>query len=434
MYVIERRQRMKLSKFNIIVDNKDLTCIIYNSSTGGILELDGKYKKMFLKASKSNDFSNLPKDLLDTLKAGDIIKDDIDEIAALKIFNNMVRMSSDNIGLTIAPTTTCNFRCPYCYEKGASISTMDDKIINETINFINKMSIDKNQLNITWYGGEPLLHVDIIEKITNGIVDKERLHYNANIVTNGYFLTREMAEKLYKLNVMYAQITINGPPEIHNIRRCLPNGEDTFYVIMKNIENICDILRISIRVNVDKENICRVDEILNVLEQKNLIKKVGLYLAPVDNINESCNQHNCLNSLEFSKEEAEFIRRNLKRGYNFINIPSGQQQICGAVSLQSYIIDPLGNLYKCWDEIGRKETSVGSVFEPITLNANMIKWLGYNFLDFHKECEDCNILPLCMGGCPYHNYNAKEKHCHALKYNAKEMVAILSDYKKSVRN
>lgn len=71
----------------------------------------------------------------------------------------------------------------------------------------------------------------------------------------------------------------------------------------------------------------------------------------------------CFSDKEFSEEEFNFYIEALKRGFNLINIPGQNLGICGAISLNNYVIDPLGDLYKCWNEIGRKEKAVGNVVE-----------------------------------------------------------------------
>lgn len=63
--------------------------------------------------------------------------------------------------------------------------------------------------------------------------------------------SRGVAEDLKLLDIKSVQITIDGPPEIHNKRRKVINGEDSFDVILRNIRNIYDLLDITIRINVD---------------------------------------------------------------------------------------------------------------------------------------------------------------------------------------
>lgn len=414
---------MKLSQYNLVQKIENNT-VIYNTLSAGILVLNKEYSEKYNTLSQTNNFENLDEELKNALNKGKmILADEIDELELVQAHNNLQRFDENNLALTIAPTLACNFQCPYCYERGRDYHTMNEDITAATISYINEHAKNTDNLSIMWYGGEPLLAVDVIENITKGIENKANLHYRAGIVTNGYLLNKAMALKLKHLNITEAQITIDGPPEIHNKRRKLPNGEDTFFTIFKNIAEVCDLLSITIRVNVDKENINNIEEILDYLDKYALNGKVGFYLAPVDNINGTCNVSTCFNSKEFSKEQMNFMKKNFKRGYVTVNIPHYTPGICCAISKTNIIIDPLGDIYKCWNEIGDHNSKVGNIKEGISLNSNYMQWINYDFLTDTK-CKKCKLLPICLGGCPYKYIKTGKRECHPMKYKIKELVEL----------
>lgn len=425
-------EKMKLSKFNIYVEYKN-DLLIYNTLSGGILRLTTPYvqKIQQLRQCPNIIFDNEDNELFDNLRLGEmIIENDIDELAYLKAHNTLLRFSSSSYGLTIAPTMKCNFRCPYCYEKGHNLHTMTPEIVEKTKTFIQNLSQTTKTLSIAWYGGEPLLALDIIKEISKTAIDSFGDNYEAYMVTNGYLLTEENIHCLKEICVKDIQITIDGPPDIHNKLRKLPNGEDTFFVIIKNIQAAIRIypeLKITIRVNTDKNNISRVDEILDYLQKYNLKDKVHLYLAPVDNINDTCNSSYCFTNEEFAQEQLDFIKRNHKENYHFAHLPKANPYICGAVSINSCIIDPLGNIYKCWDDIGRQEYIAGNLDDGLSRAENTTKWLNYDFLE--ANCKECAFLPLCMGGCPNYKIRSGQNRCMPIKQNAIELVKLMYDLK-----
>lgn len=421
---------MKVSRFNIIEEVED-GILIYNTNSNGILKLNKDYARKYKDLIKNK--GEIDKEFEEALLYGKmIIRDqDGDELDKIFIENKLRRFGGNQIDLTIAPTTACNFRCPYCYEKGKEYTSMNEDTVQKVKEYIEKLKENYKYIGITWYGGEPLLALSTIKELMESVYDNfDKNHVYSNIVSNGYLLTEDTANELKKYNISDIQITIDGPPEIHNKRRILPSKEDTFFTIFDNMKSALNIypdLHISIRVNIDKTNINGVDEIISYLKQYDLFKKVSLYLAPVSNINETSNESNCFNMKEFAVEELNFIKRNHDKGYSFIGLPSRNIGICGAVSINSYLIDPLGDMYKCWNDISCLNEKIGSVYdEKINLNGNMTKWLSYS-IEKDEECIRCPYLPVCMGGCPSYRIRGMNKKCHVIKENAKQIVHLIYD-------
>ncbi|MGV2805061.1 SPASM domain-containing protein [Clostridium perfringens] len=414
---------MKLSQFNVKKEINGNT-IIYNTLSSGILMLNPEYSRYY-SALEKNGFTE-KEDLLSELKKGGmLINNDIDEIGTLNLESKFQRYSSEYLSLTIAPTLECNFACPYCYEKGHRYSEMDENIQKDLINFLDNFSNIKN-INISWYGGEPLLKLDLLESITKQILDKlHNTNFNANIVTNGYYLTKENAIRLKNINVSHVQVTLDGNKETHDKRRILLNGNGTFEKILNNIKESCEILPIVIRINVDKENVTNIFSLIELLKKENLLNKVGFYLAPVDNSNNTCKNNTCFTIKDFSKEEIAFYEKCLSLGINSINIPKTTLGICGAISKNSYVISPTGELYKCWNEIGRKEYSIGNLKDKLKANFRLTKWLQYDPLKEYPECTSCKFLPTCFGGCPYNYMQNIEKKCISMLFNSEKTIELL---------
>lgn len=294
---------MKLSRYNI-EKKEDKSCLIYNTVTSAILELDTDYEKSYyeMKEGKKCSKPDLESALLE---GGMLVEDDKDEFAELLIRNKIERFADSNLTLTIAPTMACNFCCPYCYEKGREYITMSETVQDQLTSQLKEKYQHIHELTVSWYGGEPLLAIETIEKLTKKIKSVLPLgcKYNADMVTNGYKLTRRVAEKLKDMDIHYIQVTLDGSKQAHDSRRILHNHQPTFEHILDNIRECADILNISIRINVDKTNINEATEIFDWLERYGLKGRVGYYLAPVDDINGVCNNHICMERPQYAKEE-----------------------------------------------------------------------------------------------------------------------------------
>ncbi|MGX4601777.1 SPASM domain-containing protein [Faecalimicrobium sp. JNUCC 81] len=417
---------MFLSRYNV-AEKFENTTVLYNTLSSGILKLNEEYSSYFNDMSENGIFEK--EDLIEELiKGGMLYKEPINEVGLIKMNNLKSRYNSLDMSYTIAPTMECNFKCDYCFEEGKRHNTMSDKVVSDTIDFIAKGSEHSNSINISWYGGEPLIAIKQIEAITKGIKKKlkDGVIYNAGIVTNGYLLSREKAIILSELGVKRTQITLDGSKESHDKRRILLNGKGTFNRIMENIKESCDVLDITIRINLDKRNSEEYINVLDELEKSNIKDKVKVYIAPIDSVNDIANSNICFTAEEFAIKLNEFSKELKSRGIEVPKQISPNISICGAVTANSFLIDPLGDLYKCWNDVSHKEKSIGNIENNKNINNEHIKWVTYDPI-VNKKCEECKMLPVCMGGCPHNVINGKNVKCDSRKYNLRNKLEMLAN-------
>lgn len=413
---------MKKSKYNIEHLYKN-SLIMYNTLSGSVIRLDAPHSRMY---NNPNAWSTDENFILNMKRGNFIVPDEVDELNLILNTSNNSRKKSNIGAYTIAPTLECNFRCPYCFEPSHKRNIMTDETANAVVEYIKKDIDDNNYegVEITWYGGEPLLALPVIETISMAVMNFTK-KYAANIVTNGFYLNRETSERLKQLNVKSAQITIDGPPEVHNKRRRLPSGEDTFYKILNNIIEANDLIDIIIRINVDKSNIAEIDRLIDIFDSYNLRNRISVYLAAVENINGTYSSPElCMENISFSELEVKFAREHNGKGYFRPFLPGFNPSICGAVCDWAKVFDSKGNLYKCWNEIGNLTKSYDSIFSTEKRNSSV--WSNYS-LDNFADCLECIFLPLCMGGCPYERLQGKKNNCISIKENCESMLELLAE-------
>lgn len=146
---------MKLSRYNI-EKKEDKSCLIYNTVTSAILELDTDYEKTYyeMKEGKKCSKPDLESALLE---GGMLVEDDKDEFAELLIRNKIERFADSNLTLTIAPTMACNFCCPYCYEKGREYITMSEAVQDQLTSQLKEKYQHIHELTVSWYGGGAII-------------------------------------------------------------------------------------------------------------------------------------------------------------------------------------------------------------------------------------------------------------------------------------
>ncbi len=406
---------MKISKYNLMFKYKTKK-LAFNSMTCAFAVVTDSFLKILEKvASKTFNESECSReelDLVESMKKGRFLIDDcFDELEFLKFKNFQGRFSTDRLSLTIAPTFSCNFACPYCYES-AKDGFMSQEVMNAVCKTVEQAAQNKKMVHVSWYGGEPLLAKNIIWELSNKFMacaEKFGTNYSAAIVTNGYLLDDRTIRKFLKYKIMRAQITIDGPAEIHNSRRKLKNSsESTFDVILNNAKKALDAgINVAIRINVDKTNENRVNELLDILLNYGL-SDAYVYLGHVKAATECCQSisSDCLSTEDYALKFVNFEDVLLKKGFNSNNYPRYPRTLsnnCSADSISSKVIAPDGSLYKCWHDISNPKMSIGNIKDLDDVSDHnimtQVKYMLFNPFQI-TECKECNVLPLCMGGCP----------------------------------
>lgn len=426
---------MKESKYNICVEHNEQK-LLFNSRTIAMAALDASALNILHEVRQGVEVEET--DLVQEMKrAGFLVEESIDELQLLEMNYNLNKYQKNGLSLVIAPTMACNFACPYCFESAKS-GNMSEEIQEKIIALVSDFAKNGQKIDITWFGGEPLLAKKVIysmsEQLTK-ICQRENVNYEARIITNGYLLDEETIVRLKEYKVTFMQMTLDGLPETHNQRKRLKNGSDepTFDRILENVllTRRHDINSV-IRFNVDKQNIGELKPLLELVVEKGLDE--GFYLGHVQGNMDSNKEfsRNCLSAEEFARLCADFenllFLKKIQTSY-----PIPLRLNCGACYLYSFVIEPDGEMYKCWNEIGIKEKSIGNIStfkdsEQLGQNSNQnytqyMNWSPFNY----EKCRVCKILPICMGGCQYNGMNAGEPVCENWKYELEEYIKLKCD-------
>ena len=144
-----------------------------------------------------------------------------------------------NEGITLSATFhlthNCNLNCSYCYTGEKKDFSMTKEIVNKSIDFVLEEAIKTKakKLNITFFGGEPLLEKQKIFHIINELNRRKRnLIINYQMSTNGLLLTEKTMKLLFEKRV-YVSLSIDGTPEINDMNRIGINGKKVSHRMTK---------------------------------------------------------------------------------------------------------------------------------------------------------------------------------------------------------
>lgn len=362
------------------------------------------------------------------VEKGFLIDPRIDEAETLLDAMDKARSHRGGLSLTILPTLACNFRCVYCYESHTARS-MTPEVEAAVLRLVEERLSPGEKLSVTWFGGEPLLRLDIIERLSEGflkICHDRKSGYAASMISNGFLLTREVAERLDKIRVSRVQVTLDGPPEIHDARRPAAGGGGTFDTILANLKEASPIIRINLRINVDGSNRDSVSRLFEILVREGLASSVFPYLGHTKPYTEVCQDvaEICLSDADFSLLELETGLEMIKRGMGGFTLPQSRNIYCMADRLNSWVVSPDGGLAKCWNDASDPKREIGHLLRPTTLRMeeNARLWTGRD--PRQLECRACPLLPICAGGCPYFFTRFNKLDCHGWKHHLDESIAF----------
>lgn len=239
------------------------------------------------------------------------------------------------------------------------------------------------------------------------------------------------------------EITLDGIAEYHDKRRQTKSNEKTFDIIITNLENIVNdesFLNLNkkptiiIRSNIDKENALYIKQLIEILEEKNILKHIKFYLAPIHSWGNDAHL-NALTMDEFAKIELEINLILLDKRKNIQFIPGAQKNIvCMSLKENAELFDANGDLFNC-SEISQvplyeKDNNKHKVANYINNNNDFIDSVDRPFSNWNDEiinsdlpCKTCKILPICGGSCPK-LWSEGIVACPSMKYNFEDRMLV----------
>lgn len=391
---------MKVSKYTKLLIYND-NYYVYNSLSNFLCKINKEL--YFLLNVKEEDIEINDEEIIDFLLKNKIIThNDNDDLLLYIASIEGVRRTPNLLNLTITPTMDCNFHCPYCFETKEK-GIMDEKTIDNIIDFINNSKCDN--VNITWFGGEPLLATEVIKLFHQKFktLEKVKIKYQ-NIITNGYYLTDDNLKLLKECGINFIQLSMDGIFESHNKKRFTKTDKNTFSTILQNIDNFCAKeygIHLGIRMNIDNENIEDYPRIHKFFKDRYINKNISISPAFIIDTTKGNNK----TTISDENKQFDFKKVLVEQFNNSKYIyPSNDINECAIRNLNAWAIDARGDLYKCWEIIGNKDYKVGELTEKgiIITNKIMLNRYLYGSDPFlNQKCLDCFLLPICGGGCPH---------------------------------
>lgn len=391
--------------------------------------------KILLDVNTSNFFeiNDVIYHLIDAIKEGNPIEDlllnysesDIDQAVEDLKDNNFLVKEIPNYKKPIIPETAevnnlvlnvchdCNLRCKYCFASTGSYkgerSFMSEEVAKKAVDWYFGVSGNSKTLNLQFFGGEPLMNVPLIKTIINyadGLPSEydKKIYYSMS--TNGTILNDEILQ-LVKDHKIGLQISIDGPPEIHDKYRVTVNGGGSYDMMKKNLKILMKELPINQlipRATVPPDAI-HINKIVNHLFDLGFkivffvpAMGCGKYVISEGNFEDLRKEYDILaetfiekykNDEEYNvypfSTEVDVISKGIKRAYG-----------CGSgIGFMNVAVN--GDIYPCMRFTNREEYRLGNVFTGID---NEKRQMFFNrTVENRSKCKTCWARYFCGGAC-----------------------------------
>jgi uncharacterized protein len=274
--------------------------------------------------------------------------------------------------LILFPTEKCNFRCTYCYEDFA-IGRMTRQTINSVKELIKRRAEGLDVLYLTWFGGEPLLALDIIMEISSYASELIReypdLSHQGSMTTNAYRLDPSTFSALARVGVLSYQISLDGPRDIHNQTRVKADRGGSFDTIWQNLLAIRQtdfVAEIKLRIHFSADTVSKLDPLIDEIKEQFLpdprfrvfFKAIGRWGGPNDDN---------IQLLPEQEEHAAISRLTEKLYGDKFGSMEKESHICYASRPNSLVIRADGRVGKCTAALNDSRNVIGKLRPDGTL-------------------------------------------------------------------
>lgn len=375
-----------------------------------ISDIANKYSKEEIEEAVS--------DILELRAAGVLYTDDVYEnyVDDFKSRDTIVKALCLNIA------HDCNLRCKYCFadegEYHGRKALMSFEVGKAALDFLVANSKGRRNLEVDFFGGEPLMNWDVVKRLVEYGRSIEKEHdkvFRFTLTTNGTLLNDEILEFANK-EMGNIVLSIDGRKCVNDKMRPLAGGQGTYDRIVPKFQKVAESrhqLRYFVRGTFTHNNLDFSEDVKHLVELGFKQISVEPVVASPDDWYAFKDEDIPVILEEYDKLAKYYIEKHKKgEGFNFFHFnidlaggPCVAKRLSGCGSGCEYLgVTPWGDLYPCHQFVGNEDFIMGNVFEGIKRNDIRDMFKESNVYS-RPECQKCFARYYCSGGCAANAYN-----------------------------
>lgn len=322
----------------------------------------------------------------------------------------------DEIQLFYVPTYSCNFGCSYCYQEEYPHEQVTEhrEVIDAFFKYIDEEFRGRRKY-LTIFGGEPLLSSQTSQNTISYLIQQAAARsLDVAVVTNGWAL-EQYIPILKQGSIREIQVTLDGPPAVHDSRRMLKGGGGTFSRIASGIDAaLKEQIPVNLRVVVDRENFPYLKDLADIAiqrgwtshqlfktqlgrnyelhtcqsDQQKLYDRVSLY-QDIYHLVRSYPRF-----LEFHRPAFSISKFLFEHG----ELPQPLFDSCPGCKTE-WAFDYSGKIYSCTATVGMDGQDLGTFYPVVNRKQEIIDLWEERDVRSIPECSQCSLQLACGGGC-----------------------------------
>lgn len=316
----------------------------------------------------------------------------------------------------------CNLRCKYCFgdtgEYKGGRCLMSAETGKKAIDFVIKSSGQRRNIEIDYFGGEPLMNFEVVKEITEYAKEQGKIHnknFRFTITTNGLLL--DEAKKQYiNQNMSNVVLSIDGTKETNDRMRYRVDGSGSYDTIVPKFQDMAKSRNQDnyyVRGTFTSYNVDFAKDVIHLADLGFKQTSVEPVVAPYEEDYALREEHIPKVFEEYEKLTEEYVKRYREgNGFNFFHFmidldqgPCAVKRLSGCGAGHEYLaVTPQGDIYPCHQFVGNEKFKMGTVYEG-ELNKDITSYFENSNIYTKEKCKNCFAKFYCSGGCSANAFN-----------------------------